>query len=57
MLLRFYDPKQGTISLDGKSYPSMKVNQLRKLFGVVTQETELFALVCPIYLQYPLFVI
>lgn len=50
MLLRFYDPKQGTISLDGKSYPSMKVNQLRKLFGVVTQETELFALVCPIYL-------
>jgi ATP-binding cassette subfamily B protein len=44
LLLRFYDPKQGTILLDGKSYPSMKVHQLRRLFGVVTQETELFAL-------------
>ncbi|OEU07751.1 ATP-binding cassette transporter [Fragilariopsis cylindrus CCMP1102] len=44
LLLRFYDPKQGCILLDGKPYPSMKVHQLRRLFGVVTQETELFAL-------------
>ena len=44
MLLRFYDPKQGKILLDGKPYESMKVHQLRRLFGVVTQDTELFAL-------------
>ena len=30
--------------LDGKDYSSLKVHQLRRLFGVVTQETELFAL-------------
>ena len=39
LLLRFYDPKQGCILLDGKPYPSMKVHQLRRLFGVVTQGT------------------
>jgi ATP-binding cassette subfamily B protein len=44
LLLRFYDPKAGRILLDGKPYESLKVNQLRRLFGVVTQETELFAL-------------
>lgn len=43
LLLRFYDPKQGKLLLDGKEYESLKVNQLRRLFGVVTQETELFA--------------
>jgi len=43
MLLRFYDPREGTLTIDGKEYSSLKVNQLRKLFGVVTQETELFA--------------
>jgi len=30
--------------LDGKDFESLKVGQLRRLFGVVTQETELFAL-------------
>lgn len=30
--------------LDGRDYESLKVGQLRRLFGVVTQETELFAL-------------
>jgi ABC-type multidrug transport system fused ATPase/permease subunit len=44
LLLRFYDPKAGRMLLDGKPYDSVKVNQLRRLFGVVTQETELFAL-------------
>ena len=43
LLLRFYDPKEGKILLDGHEYESLKVNQLRRLFGVVTQETELFA--------------
>lgn len=44
LLLRFYDPKQGRLLLDGKPYDSLKVHQLRRLFGVVTQDTELFAL-------------
>mmetsp|Transcript_17372 Transcript_17372/g.26341 ORF Transcript_17372/g.26341 Transcript_17372/m.26341 type:complete len:955 (-) Transcript_17372:699-3563(-) len=43
LLLRFYDPKQGKLLLDGREYKSIKVHQLRRLFGVVTQETELFA--------------
>jgi len=30
--------------LDGREYESLKVHELRRLFGVVTQETELFAL-------------
>jgi len=44
LLLRFYDAREGKLTLDGHDYPSLKVNQLRRLFGVVTQETELFAL-------------
>jgi ATP-binding cassette subfamily B protein len=43
MLLRFYDPKQGSITLDGIPYETLKVSQLRALFGVVSQDTELFA--------------
>jgi ABC-type multidrug transport system fused ATPase/permease subunit len=44
LLLRFYDAKEGSLILDGRAYPSLKVPQLRSLFGVVTQETELFSL-------------
>mmetsp|Transcript_25474 Transcript_25474/g.53045 ORF Transcript_25474/g.53045 Transcript_25474/m.53045 type:complete len:543 (-) Transcript_25474:286-1914(-) len=44
LLLRFYDPKQGAILLDNMPYESLRVHQLRRLFGVVTQDTELFAL-------------
>ena len=44
LLLRFYDPKEGKVLLDGREYESLKVQELRRLFGVVTQETELFAL-------------
>lgn len=44
LLLRFYDTKAGSISVDGREYPTLKVDQLRRLFGVVTQETELFAM-------------
>ena len=44
LLLRFYDPKNGRLLIDGRDYQDLKVTQLRSLFGVVTQETELFAL-------------
>eukprot|EP00980_Cylindrotheca_fusiformis_P015134 scaffold4180_cov99-Cylindrotheca_fusiformis.AAC.15 len=44
LLLRFYDPREGRLVLDGSDYDSLQVHQLRRLFGVVTQETELFAL-------------
>ena len=44
LLLRFYDARGGKLMLDGRDYESLKVGQLRRLFGVVTQETELFAL-------------
>mmetsp|Transcript_2129 Transcript_2129/g.3141 ORF Transcript_2129/g.3141 Transcript_2129/m.3141 type:complete len:954 (+) Transcript_2129:131-2992(+) len=43
LLLRFYDPKHGRLLLDGREYNTLKVHQLRRLFGAVTQETELFA--------------
>jgi ABC-type multidrug transport system fused ATPase/permease subunit len=39
MLLRFYDPKEGTISLDSFPYESLKVHELRRQFGVVSQDT------------------
>jgi ATP-binding cassette, subfamily B (MDR/TAP), member 1 len=44
LLLRFYDAREGKILLDGREYESLKVHQLRRNFGVVTQETELFPL-------------
>ena len=44
LLLRFYDPREGKIVLDGRDYDSLKVREMRSLFGVVTQETELFPL-------------
>ena len=44
LLLRFYDAKEGKLLLDGREYESLNVTQLRKQFGVVTQETELFPL-------------
>ena len=44
LLLRFYDAKEGKLLLDGKEYESLNVTQLRRQFGVVTQETELFPL-------------
>lgn len=42
LLPRFYDYNQGSILLDGKSITDYKINDLRKLMGIVTQETILF---------------
>lgn len=42
LLARFYDPTEGRILLDGIDIREIKIESLRKLIGVVTQETILF---------------
>ena len=42
LLMRFYDPQKGSISIDGLDLRDLKVSDLRKLIGMVTQETILF---------------
>lgn len=43
LVLRFYEPTSGSITFDGIPYPDLKVNWLRAQFGVVPQQTFLFA--------------
>ncbi|XP_064195313.1 ATP-binding cassette, sub-family B (MDR/TAP), member 4 [Anguilla rostrata] len=43
LLQRFYDPDQGTISIDGHDIRSLNVRCLREMIGVVSQEPVLFA--------------
>ena len=40
--MRFYDIEKGEILIDGVDIKSMSVQQLRSLFGVVSQEPVLF---------------
>jgi len=42
LLLRFYDPTQGRVLLDGQDIRQFQIASYRALFGVVTQETILF---------------
>lgn len=42
LLARFYDPLSGSVAMDGVDLRQMDVGDLRKLVGVVTQETVLF---------------
>ena len=42
LLARFYDPTGGTIALDGRDLRDIEIASLRRLIGVVTQETILF---------------
>jgi len=42
LLPRFYDPENGTISLDGMSLRTIQLRSLRKLFGIVSQDSILF---------------
>jgi subfamily B ATP-binding cassette protein MsbA len=42
LLPRFYDPQQGRILLDGIDLRAIEVKSLRRLMGIVTQETILF---------------
>ncbi|XP_066501736.1 ATP-binding cassette, sub-family B (MDR/TAP), member 4 [Hoplias malabaricus] len=43
LLQRFYDPQEGTVSIDSHDIRSMNVRCLRELIGVVSQEPILFA--------------
>jgi len=40
--MRFYDPRAGGISLDGKNYRSLNPISLRRHIGIVAQDTQLF---------------
>lgn len=42
LLPRFYDPTDGRILLDGIDITKIRIEDLRKLMGIVTQETVLF---------------
>merc|ERR1712080_419152 len=43
LLLRLYDPIDGRIALDGRDFRDFQPQSLRAQFGVVAQETQLFA--------------
>jgi subfamily B ATP-binding cassette protein HlyB/CyaB len=43
LLLSFYQPNEGQIKLDGKDIRHLAANELRRTYGVVPQETILFA--------------
>lgn len=42
LIPRFYDPVQGSIIIDGYDLKDVEVKSLRRLIGIVTQETILF---------------
>ncbi len=42
LLLRFYDPAEGSVTLDGRDLPSIPRSSLRSHFALVQQETFLF---------------
>lgn len=42
LIIRFYDPTQGEILIDGKNIRDIKLDSYRSLFGIVSQETMLF---------------
>ena len=42
LLLRFYDPVEGSIKINGKDIRDLTLHSLRGLIGIVSQETVLF---------------
>ena len=42
LIPRFYDTLSGAVKIDGKDIKELKINSLRSLMGIVTQETFLF---------------
>ncbi|OPJ81787.1 multidrug resistance protein 1 [Patagioenas fasciata monilis] len=43
LIQRFYDPKEGTVTIDGHDIKTLNVRYLREIIGVVNQEPVLFA--------------
>ncbi|XP_041844872.1 ATP-binding cassette, sub-family B (MDR/TAP), member 4 [Melanotaenia boesemani] len=43
LLQRFYDPQEGSITIDGHDIRSLNIRYLREMIGVVSQEPILFA--------------
>ena len=43
LLLRFYDPQTGTVSVDGVAVNAANLHDLRSRFAIVPQEPALFA--------------
>ncbi|KFO56227.1 Multidrug resistance protein 1, partial [Corvus brachyrhynchos] len=43
LIQRFYDPKEGTVTIDGHDIKTLNVRYLREVIGVVNQEPVLFA--------------
>ena len=43
LLMRFYDPTSGTITVDGKCTQEMDRSDVRKMFSMVLQDTVLFS--------------
>ncbi|MCD8286988.1 MAG: ABC transporter ATP-binding protein/permease [Clostridia bacterium] len=43
LLMRFYDPQEGTISIDGRDISTVTRDSLRRAFTMVLQDTWLFA--------------
>lgn len=42
LALRFYDPQQGCVRLDGHDLRSLQIDSVRRHIGIVTQDTFLF---------------
>ncbi len=42
LLMRFYDPQKGSITLDGETLPSLCMESVRKNYAMVLQDTWLF---------------
>ncbi|MGR9116081.1 MAG: ABC transporter transmembrane domain-containing protein [Gammaproteobacteria bacterium] len=42
LLLRFYDPQQGTVRLGGTDIAEVDITQLRRCIGIVPQDTVIF---------------
>ena len=42
LILRFYDPTKGAITIDGRDLRTLRQESYRRLFGVVSQEALLF---------------
>lgn len=43
LLMRFYDPKSGRITIDGKNIEEISREEVRSVFGMVLQDTWLFS--------------